>query len=282
MHFDLLKSAREKILVVAHRGAAGGNIPCNTIAAYEIALRQGADMIEIDLEMTKDGHLVIFHPGMEKRHLSCDTCIPEMTLKQVQNLRYVNYDRTPTQFGVELFDDVLETFKGRCYINVDKFWGHPKEIAEVIRRHGMSEQMLVKSAPSDDVVSVLSALAPELAYMPIIRADDGTHEKMMASGIRYIGCEILFYSDDAPQVSPSFIERLHRDGKLAWGNAIIYDHKDQIAAGHSDDTAMCGSPNESWGWLVDRGFDMIQTDWTAALISYLKSAGKYKKDSFKI
>ena len=114
MKFDLLESAREKILVVAHRGTAGGNIPCNTIAAYEIALRQGADMIEIDLEMTADGHLVIFHPGMEKRHLSCETRIPEMTLEQVQSLRYVNYDRTPTQFGVELFDDVLETFKGRC------------------------------------------------------------------------------------------------------------------------------------------------------------------------
>lgn len=277
MKFDLLESAREKILVVAHRGAAGGNIPCNTIAAYEIALRQGADMIEIDLEMTADGHLVIFHPGMEKRHLACETRIPEMTLEQVQTLRYVNYDRTPTQFGVELFDDVLETFKGRCYINVDKFWGHPEEITKAIRRHGMSEQMLVKSAPSDDVVNVLSHLAPELAYMPIIRADDGIHEKMMASGIRYIGCEILFYKDDAPQASPAFIERLHRDGKLAWANGIIYDCKDQIAAGHSDDTAMCGAPEESWGWLVDRGFDMIQTDWTADLIAYLKSAGKYKK-----
>ena len=57
MKFDLLEATKEKIIVVAHRGAAGGNIPCNTISAYENALRQGADMIEIDVEMTADGIL---------------------------------------------------------------------------------------------------------------------------------------------------------------------------------------------------------------------------------
>lgn len=277
MKFDLLEATKEKILVVAHRGAAGGNIPCNTIAAYENALRQGADMIEIDLEMTADGHLVIFHPGMERVHLRCERRIPEMTLKEVRALRYANYDSAPTQFGVELFDDVLETFKGRCFINVDKFWGHPTEISQAIRRHGMSEQMLVKSAPSDSVVKVLSEVASEIAYMPVIRDVDGTHEKLMASGIRYVGCEILFFHDSEPQVSPDFIGLLHRDGKLTWANSIIYDCKQQIAAGHSDDTAICGDPENGWGWLVDRGFDVIQTDWTSMLIDYLKSTEKYYK-----
>ena len=277
MKFDLLEATKEKILVVAHRGAAGGNIPCNTIPAYENALRQGADMIEIDVEMTADGHLVIFHPRMEPVHLNCNRYIPQMTLEEVRELRYVNYDRAPTQFGVELFDDVLETFKGRCFINVDKFWGHPAEIAKAIRRHGMSEQMLVKSTPSDSVVKVLAETAPEIAYMPVIRSVDGTHENLMASGIRYVGCEILFFDDRDPQVSPEFIELLHRDGRLTWVNSIIYDCKKQIAAGHSDDTAICGDPENGWGWLVDRGFDVIQTDWTATLIDYLKSTGRYYK-----
>lgn len=277
MSFDLFEATREKLFIVAHRGSAGGNIPCNTITAYETALKQGADMIEIDLEMTADGHLVIFHPGMEKVHLGSDRRIPTMTYEEVRQLRYVNYDKVPTQFGVETFDDVLETFRGRCFINVDKFWGHPADISRAIRRHGMSDQMLVKSAPSDDVVRTLSAVAPEIAYMPIINSDDGTHEKLLASPIRYIGCEILFYGDDAPQASPEFITRLHRDGKLAWANSIIYNCKAQIAAGHSDDTALCGDPERGWGWLVDRGFDIIQTDWTAMLIDYLKETGRYWK-----
>ena len=126
MKFHIQETAKEKRIIVAHRGTAGGNIPCNTLASYEIALKEGADMIEIDVEMSKDGKLFIFHPGMEPHHLNSKEYIPNMTAEEVSRLRYVNYDRTPTQFGVNTFDEVLETFKGRCYINVDKFWGHPR------------------------------------------------------------------------------------------------------------------------------------------------------------
>ena len=73
----------------------------------------------------------------------------------------------------------------------------------------------------------------------------------------------------------SFLDRLHRDGKLAWANSIIYDYKAQIAAGHSDDTSLLGHPELGWGWLVDRGFDIIQTDWAMMMIKYLKSVNKY-------
>ena len=59
MSFNIFESAKDHHLVVAHRGACGGNIPCNTMAAYEIALKQGADMIETDISRSKDGKLLI-------------------------------------------------------------------------------------------------------------------------------------------------------------------------------------------------------------------------------
>ena len=62
--------AKENIIIVAHRGACGGNIPCNTVASYEIALKQGADMIEVDVSCSRDGKLFLFHPGMEIAHLN--------------------------------------------------------------------------------------------------------------------------------------------------------------------------------------------------------------------
>ena len=65
MNFNLFESAKKNIIVVAHRGTNGGNIPCNTLASYGIALKQGADMIEVDVEMSADGKLFVFHPGME-------------------------------------------------------------------------------------------------------------------------------------------------------------------------------------------------------------------------
>lgn len=127
MKFDLFEKAKEKIIVVAHRGSAAGNIPCNTIPAYKTAILQGADMIEIDVDNSADGKLFIFHPGMETPHLGRDCRLGKMTAEEISELRYLNYDRTPTQFPINTLDEVFEEFRGKCFINVDKFWGNPKK-----------------------------------------------------------------------------------------------------------------------------------------------------------
>ena len=70
---------------------------------------------------------------------------------------------------------------------------------------------------------------------------------------------------------------VYADGKLVWVNSIIYDCRAQLAARHSDDTAIAGDCEFGWGWLADKGYDMIQTDWALMLINYLKESGKYYK-----
>ena len=135
MSFNLYDKAKENIIVVAHRGAAGGNIPCNTLAAYETALKQGADMIEVDVSCSKDGKLFLFHPGMEREHLNKRIHLNKLPYKKIENYRYVNYDKTPTQFGILSFDDFLEQFKDRCFINIDKFWDNPEKIYTVSYTH---------------------------------------------------------------------------------------------------------------------------------------------------
>lgn len=62
--------------------------------------------------MTSDGELVIFQPKMKPNYLRSYKYITELTYEEVKNLRYVNYDRLPTQSGIEKFDDLLENFKG--------------------------------------------------------------------------------------------------------------------------------------------------------------------------
>lgn len=275
MKFNLHEKAKENIIVVAHRGASGGNIPCNTMTAYEIALKQGADMIEVDVSCSSDGKLFLFHPGMEIEHLNRDINLPEMTYKQIRNVRYVNYDNTPTQFRIAGFDDFLEQFKGRCFINIDKFWGNPEKIYKAIKKHGMTEQMLVKSKPSKNVFDVLENLCPELPYIPVVSEKHPMHEELMKKGINYIGAEVLFKKDNSYLASDEFIDMMHSDGKLVWVNSIIYDYKEQLAGGHSDDTAMTVSEDYGWGWLADRGFDFIQTDWTMMLTDYLKRTDRY-------
>ena len=274
MEFDLRKTAKEKIILVAHRGVSGGNIPCNTITAYETALKQGADMIEIDVNMSRDGKLFIFHPGMEKQHLRTDCDIDQMTGDEVSQLRFCNQDGTPTQFGINTLDEVLEQFKGRCYINCDKFWEHPKEIADCIRAHGMMEQILVKTAPSEELFDIIETYAPDVQYMVIVKKDaDKVHSELLRRNINYMGQELLFETEDSPLCSPEYLAQLRKDNILSWVNSIVYNYKAVLSAGHSDDTALSEDMDKGWGWLARRGFDFIQTDWPIMVKMYLEQQG---------
>ena len=107
MRFDIRETAAERVILCAHRGIWGGNIPCNNLTAYDIAVREGADMVEIDVTKCADGELFIFHPGMEKRHLGMDVHIEQMTADEVRKLRLCNYDGAPTEIGLSTLDEVL-------------------------------------------------------------------------------------------------------------------------------------------------------------------------------
>lgn len=275
--FDLRETAKEHIIVTAHRGKAGGNIPCNTMASYQIALKEGADIIEIDVAKSLDGELFLFHPGMELAHLGLPFSLNLLPSSIIKKIPYRNSDGVKTQFNITTFDDFLEEFKDKCFINVDKFWSAPKKIYEKVKAHNMIDQVLVKSRPSKKVFDILENIAPELPYMPIVRNSHEYHDTLIKANLNYVGVEVLFNSEDSPLLQPEFIERMKKDNILLWSNTIVFNKIVQLSAGHSDDTALTASEDNGWGWHVDHGFDIIQTDWPMLLIDYLKRTNKYYK-----
>jgi len=273
MKFDLQSDARKKLMLVAHRGVWGGNIPCNTIPAYESALRQGADMIEIDVDKTADGKLIIFHPGTEQVFLGFRESLRRLPWDFVLQLRYINVDNVPTQYGIHTLDEVLEQFKGRCYINVDKFWDNPKEISEAIRRHGMTDQVLVKTSLRKNLLDIIEEYCRDMPYMAIIRHET-EREALRGRKLNFVGTEVLFKEDTEYIASEEYIEKCHAAGELVWCNAIVYNYRDIIAADRTDDRAMCGDPEGSWGWIADRGFDLMQTDRIIDAALFLEETGR--------
>ena len=273
--FDLRgDAASKKVLLVAHRGTWGGNIPPNTIAAYDTALAQGADMLEVDLNRTADGKLVIFHPCMERAMLGWNGRITEEPWSFVKKLRYMNIDEAPTQFGLCTFDEVLERYKGRCYLNIDKFWDNPAEISAAIRDHGMTEQCVVKTGADPRVLSILEEYASDMQFLAIVKNEQELRA-VRRRKLRHVGVEALFSSEESPFAKPEFIEKLHRAGQVGWANAIIYHYKVQLCAGRSDDMATGGGdPEGSWGWLADLGYDLIPTDWLLACSLFLERTGR--------
>lgn len=273
MNFNLREAAEKKLLLVAHRGVWGGNIPCNTLVAYETALREGADMIEIDIDRTADGKLIVFHPGMEVPLLGFSERLKRLPWEFVKQLRYINIDNVPTQYGISTFDEVLERFKGRCYINVDKFWTYPREISDAIRAHGMQDQILVKAPPKNDLLDIVENFCADMPYMAII--DDASQlDAVKNRNIHFVGSEVLFAEDSSPLASRDFIDACHARGELVWCNSIVYNYRSVLAGGHSDDRAAEGDLEGSWGWIADRGFDLIQTDWVLSAHTFLKETNR--------
>ncbi len=272
MNFNDKLSRRqgERMLIAGHRGVSGANIPCNTLAAYNIALLQGADIIELDVSRSRDGVLYAFHPMMEPAHLKTKRLISMRGSRSVDNLRFVNQDNVKTHYHVSKLQEALMLLKGKCYINVDKFWTYPDEISAMIRKCGVEKQVIIKTRPDEKYISAVERAAPDLMYMPMISEKDECTEELLKRNINYIGAEVLFSSDNSPVVADEYIKHMHDNGLLLWGNAIVYDERANISAGHTDDIALCEDMDKGWGWFRDKGFDILQTDWVQLLRDYLK------------
>ena len=271
---DVRDAAQKKVLLAAHRGIAGGNIPCNTLAAYEISLRQGADIVELDVSRSSDGALFTFHPGMEPAHLRSDRYLCDMTAKEIETLRFVNQDGTPTVHPVNYLEDTLNFLKGRCYVNIDKFWTCMPEITALVSKLGMEDQVIVKTDAQEKWFAMVEEIAPDLPYMPIVSEEDTCMENLLRRKIRYIGAEVLFKTHESATAQKSYWDTMHDNGLIVWVNSIVYNYKAVLAAGHSDDLSLTGNPDDGWGWLADNGCDIIQTDWVQMTRQYLEAAGK--------
>lgn len=274
---DILESASKKVIIVSHTGSFGPMIPNNSMKAYQIAVAHGADMIETDISRSMDGTLFIMHPKQEPKNLNSSLLISELHDDQIFGRNLYTTGGTLTEFVIPTLDEVFEEFKDKCFINIDKFINNPAPICECIKRHNIADQCIVKSAPTPEVLDLMEEYAPEIPFMPVIREAGDTHEMLLSRNINYIGSELLFDTDDHEFITGGYVEKLHSAGKLAWVNSIVYSVKVVLAAGHSDVESLAKDPDNGWGWLVDHGFDIIQTDWVLAMKQYLETSGKLFK-----
>src|SRR5215813_9735083 len=70
------KSSPKKPILIAHRGASG-YAPEHTLIGYQLAIEQGADFVEQDLQVTKDGVLICLHDPDLERTTNVATVFPE-------------------------------------------------------------------------------------------------------------------------------------------------------------------------------------------------------------
>jgi glycerophosphoryl diester phosphodiesterase len=192
-------------LVIAHRGASGHR-PENTLPAYELAVAQGADMIEIDLHRTRDGAIVVTHDeGL--RGLGGTGEVAQASLAEVRRLDAGDGERVPT------LPEVFDRFGERIPFNLELKRGSEGDypgleaatLAEVERR-GLLARTLFSSF-YDPVLARLRELAPaaRIGFLVSRRFHDRALERARA-----VRAEALH--PEAPLVTPALVEEAHAAG----------------------------------------------------------------------
>ena len=289
---------RDHVMVVAHRGGwmEHGRIVAaeNSIAAIERALALGAEMVEVDVRRSADGVFVVMHDSWLDR---TTTCHGEVALKTLAELRacrlVVEGTGKVTDERVPTLAELLAVAKGRGLVNLDNKLevGDLAGMVAVARDMGMGGQVVVKqNLWSPAKVAEMRALLPSLAaaqFMPII-ADDAVHDVRFletASGsVSADAVEMINWRREGQPVTQTggvlFSTKARavaaRGDWHLWVNtySILNKAGGYLSGGRGDRLAVLADvPEEAFGFWVERGATIIQTDEPRAAIEWLSANG---------
>ncbi|MEX2264528.1 MAG: glycerophosphodiester phosphodiesterase [Bryobacteraceae bacterium] len=260
--------AASRILVHGHRGARAV-LPENTIPAFEHAIEAGADLIELDVLVTKDDVPVVVHdptlnPLICKGPVSGSPSIRSLTLAELRqwdcgSLRNPNFPRQTPVPGTRIptLDEVFALAeRGNFQFNVElklfakqpEYTPSPEKFAELvlaaIRRRGLEKRVVVQSFDFRPL-HVMKRLAPEI---PLAALDSSGKEDFVATAGR-AGAKTI--APELRLVTPEKVKQAHEAGLqvVPW----------------------TASTKEEWDRLIGAGVDAIITDDPAGLIAHLKS-----------
>lgn len=141
----------KKPLIIAHRGASA-LAPENTLAAFALALKQGADGIELDVMLTRDKELAVIHDASVDRTTNGNGLVAEMTLADLRKLD-AGSKFSPDFAGepIPTLRQVLELTGSRILVNIElKNYAHPLDaltecVIRLVQELGLSQSVLLSS-----------------------------------------------------------------------------------------------------------------------------------------
>ncbi|MBB4036301.1 glycerophosphoryl diester phosphodiesterase [Dysgonomonas hofstadii] len=264
---ELMNPNLNKVIVVAHRGDWRYAME-NSLPAIENCIKMGVDVVELDIQRTKDGHLILMHDATLDRTTTGKGKVEEWTLDSIKTLKLRNGCAARTKEMVPTLEEALLFAKGRIFLNLDKADRYFDEVYELLKKTGTERQIIMKgSKPYETVQAQFSKYLNEIIYMPIVSLDNENSETIINDFIKKmppVAFELLYKKDTNPL--PKEVMKTLSGKSLIWYNTLW----DTMAGGHDDDMSLV-SPDQGYGYLIDSlGARIIQTDRPQYLINYLQ------------
>jgi glycerophosphoryl diester phosphodiesterase len=241
----------QRVVAISHRGEHLER-PENTVPAFKEAIRVEADFIEVDVQTTKDGKLVLSHDGTVDRCTNGTGKVSEMTFEQIEALD-AGIKRGPQFTGTKIptFDEVLDLARGKIGVYVDIKNATAQDLVSHIDGHGMTDHVVMYCRPA--LCKQIQDLNPKLKVMP--ESNTVEHSHMLVDLLH-------------PKVIAF--------GAGDWKPEIIAVSKEAHAEVYVDRMGPTDGP-EGWQTAIDMGADGIQTDRPGPLVEYLRAKGYKEK-----
>lgn len=274
---ELRDPASDYVAVVSHRGD-WRNYPENSIPAIESVIRMGADMVEIDVAMTKDSVLVLCHDKTINRTTNGKGKVCDITYDSLMtfNLRRA-HNVTTDSLKMPTLRDALLCCKDRILVNVDKAYEYYDRIIALTEELGVTGQVLMKGKSNIDKIDAdMSRHKSNLLYMPIIDINKPSGQALFSEyqekHVVPLAYEVCW--NHAGKELDDCVATIRKTGSKVWVNTLWSSLCG--GPGNDDDAAYESSdPAEVYGKYLEMGVSMIQTDRPAMLLDYLRSVGRH-------
>lgn len=197
-----------QITISSHRGASK-DAPENTLPAIEMALDTAADYIEIDVQETKDGEVVLMHDATLARTTGVNKKVSDLTLEEIQQLDAGSwYGDEFVGVTVPTLREVLEVCKGHCKLNIEikankAMPDLEEKVVALIEEYDFTRQCVVTSVYKQSLKKV-KKLNKEIQTGYILSS---------AYGRYYLDKEIDFLSMRSTLITERVVRLSHKYGK---------------------------------------------------------------------
>ncbi|ARI78629.1 glycerophosphodiester phosphodiesterase [Halobacillus mangrovi] len=206
-----------KVLSIAHRGAAG-YAPENTMAAFEKAFEMKAEMLELDVQMSKDGELVVMHDTTVDRTTDGAGKVKNLTYDELKRLDAGSYfSKEFAGEKIPKLEEVLDEYRGKMGIVIEMkspslYPGIEQKIADTLKERNLdtptNNDIIVQSFDHESLKAFHSIL-PEVPVAVLLDFNpDGVSDQQLTEFSSFA----KYVNPNKTMIDKKLVERIHKYG----------------------------------------------------------------------
>ncbi|MEA2114314.1 MAG: glycerophosphodiester phosphodiesterase [Thermodesulfobacteriota bacterium] len=209
----------DNVSVIAHRGAAG-KAPENTLASIRQAVKDNTDWVEIDVQETVDGEVVVIHDSDFMKLAGVNMKVWNGSLKELQEIDIGSwFDPKFSTERVPTLADVLEEVRGKARLLIElKYYGHDQQleqrVVDIVEQAGMVDDVAIMSLKHEGIQK-FKVLRPDWSTGLLLTKAIGDLSKL----------DVDFLAVNTAMATSGFIRRTQSAGKQVY----VWTVNDQVS-----------------------------------------------------